>query len=103
MSIKHLQFDDSAFIAFGFITGTYANLLVMGGDSDLLLVFNTTDAAIFLSIPSGAGVSKNIRFPAKTSVAIDCRTNSKRLAAGTIQVKYDTAPTLGEVTVTACR
>tara|TARA_R110000868_G_scaffold369704_1_gene633137 strand:+ start:3110 stop:3421 length:312 start_codon:yes stop_codon:yes gene_type:complete len=103
MSIKHLTFDDSATIAFGSITGTYANLLALSDDSDVIFVFNTCDTAIYLSIPSGYAASKNIRFPAKTSIAIDCRGNSKRLAKGTIQVKYDTAPTLGEVTITACR
>ena len=110
MSIKHLSFDDSASIAFGSLTGTYANLLSMADDADFIFIFNTCDAAVYLSIPSGflntkppTVTYKNIRLPAKTSMAIDARTNSKRIAKGVIQVKYDTAPTLGEVTVTVAR
>jgi hypothetical protein len=104
MAIKHLQFDNSATIAFGSITASYATLLSLSDDADMLFVFNTTNAAILLSIPSGAGASKDIRFPASSSMAIDCRTNSKRIAKGIIQIKYASgAPTSGEVTVTACR
>lgn len=103
MAIKHLTFDDSATIAFGALTATYANLLAMSDDADFIFIFNTCDAAILLSIPSGAASYKNLRMPASSSMAVDARTNSKRIAKGTIQVKYDTAPTSGEVTVTVCR
>lgn len=107
MSIKHLSFDDSATIAFGSLTGTYANLLAMSDDADFIFIFNTCDTAVLLSIPSGivsnAVVYKNLRMPAKSSMAIDARTNGKRIAKGIIKVKYDTAPTLGEVTVTVVR
>lgn len=107
MSIRHLTFDNSASIAFGSITNTYANLLALADDTDILFIYNTTDAPILLSIPSGIAsnvvVYKDIRFPASTSMAIDCRTNSKRICKGTIQVKYVSAPTSGEVTVTAAR
>lgn len=76
----------------------------MSDDADVLFVFNTTDVPILLSIPSGSGASKNIRFPASSSIALDCRINSKRLAKGTIQIKYASgAPTSGEVTVTVVR
>lgn len=104
MAIKHLTFDNSATIDFASITAAYTTLLALSDDCDLLFVYNTTNAAILLSIPSGANTSKDIRFPASTSMAIDCRTNSKRLAKGNIQVKYAAgAPTSGEVTVTAAR
>lgn len=104
MSIKHLQFDDSATVAYGSVTGSYVNLLALSDDADFLWVINGTDAAILLSVPSGAGVSKNLRFPAYSTLTIDCRTNSKRIAKGTIQVKYASgAPTTGEVTVTVAR
>jgi hypothetical protein len=75
----------------------------MSDDADFIFVYNTTDAAILLSIPNGAGSSKNIRYPASSSMAIDCRTNSKRIAKGLIQVRYVSAPTTGEVTVTVAR
>ena len=103
MSIKHLTFDASVSIAFGSITNTYADLLALTDDIDLLFLFNTTDVAILLNIPNGANSRKDFRMPAGSSVAIDCRTNSKRIAKGTIQVKYVSAPTSGEVTVTGCR
>lgn len=107
MSIKHLSFDDSATIAFGSLTGTYADLLAMSDDADFIFIFNTCDAAVLLSIPSGlvssTVVYKNLRMPANSSMAVDARTNGKRIAKGTIQVKYATAPTSGEVTVTVAR
>lgn len=108
MSIRHLRFDDSATIGFAALTGTYADFLALSDDCDILFIFNTTNAPVLLSIPSGlvasAVVYKDIRFPASSSMAIDCRTNSKRIAKGTIQVKYASgAPTSGEVTVTAVR
>jgi hypothetical protein len=110
VAIKHLTFDDSATITFGALTNTYADLLALTDDIDMLFVFNTCNTAILLSVPSGitnlkppTAVYKNIRMPASSSMAIDCRTNSKRIAKGTIQVKYDTAPASGEVTVTVCR
>jgi hypothetical protein len=106
---KHVSFDDSATIAFGSITGSYADLLVLSDDADVVFIFNTTDAAILLSMPAGiisssAAVQyKNVRMPASSSLALDCRTNNKRLCKGTIQVKYDTAPSSGEVTITVVR
>lgn len=53
MSIKHLRFDDSAFVLFGSITASYVNLLALSDDIDILFVVNSTDAAVYLSIPSG--------------------------------------------------
>lgn len=110
MSIKHISFDDSASVAFGSITASYTNLLTMSDDADIILVFNTCNTAIQLSIPAGFTntrpptlQSKNIRFPAGSSVAIDGRSNSKRIAKGIIQVRYVTAPASGEVTVTVIR
>ena len=103
MSIKHLTFDDSAFVLYSALTGSYQNLLTLSDDCDILFVMNTCDTAVYLNIPSGAAVRKQIRFPAGSSIALDCRTNSKRIAKGVIQVKYDSAPTTGEVTVTAAR
>lgn len=110
MTIKHLSFDDSATVAFGSLTGSFADLLALSDDADVLFVFNTCNTAVILNIPSGLTnlkpptvVYKSIRMPANSSMAIDCRMNSKRIAKGTIQVKYDTAPSSGEVTVTAVR
>ena len=103
MSLKHLTLDNSASVAFGSITNSYVDLLSLSDDADVLFVWNTTDASIVLNLPSGSGARKDFRVPAGGSCAIDCRTNSKRIAKGTIQVKYATAPTLGEVVVTAVR
>lgn len=107
MSIRHLRFDNSASVAFGSLTNSYVDLLALSDDVDILIIYNTTNAAVLLSIPSGivsnAVVYKDIRMPASSSMAIDCRTNAKRICKGTIQVKYVSAPTSGEVTVTAVR
>lgn len=103
MSIKHLTFDNSGSVEAASITASFVSLLSLTDDVDILFVFNTCDAAVELSIPSGAGAVRSLRFPAGSSMAIDCRTNSKRIAKGTIQVKYVTAPTVGEVTVTVAR
>ena len=104
MSIKHATFDDSATVAFGALTAAFVDLLVMSDDADLLFVYNTTNAAININVPSGSGTRKSIRLPASSTIAIDCRTNSKRIAKGTIQAKYSSgAPTSGEVTVTVVR
>lgn len=106
MSIKHATFDDSATIAAASITASFANLLSLTDDVDVLFAYNTTDAAISLNIPSGptTGTRKSIRLPAQSTICIDCRSNSKRIAKGTVQVKYsDSAPTSGEVTITVVR
>lgn len=110
MSIRHQRFDDSATILFGALTSNYQNLLALSDDVEIIFIFNTMNVPILLSMPSGyAGtppsvVYKNIRLPATSSMAIDCRTNSKRIATGTIQVKFaNTAPNSGEVTITVAR
>ena len=104
MSIKHLQLDDSASVAFGSITNTYADLLSLSDDADVLFLWNTTDVTLLFNIPSGYSTRKSFRLPAGGSCAIDCRTNSKRIAKGVIQVKYASgAPTFGEATITALR
>lgn len=103
MTIKHLTFDNSGTIEFGALTADYQTIVAMSDDADFLFVYNTTDVAVMLSIPNGANATRDIRYPAKSSMAIDCRTNSKRIAKGSIQVKYVTIPTLGEVTVTVAR
>lgn len=108
MSIRHLQFDDSATISYSSLTTNYQNLLVMSDDYDVLFIFNATDAVIELSVPSGLQGSvlqyKNIRLPPYSTMAIDCRSNSKRLAKGTIQVRRtSTLPTTGEVTLTGVK
>ncbi len=108
MAIKHLQFDDSATIEFSSLTGTYQNLLSMSDDADVVFIYNTTNQAVLLKMPSGIVnkvlVYKDIRLPATATIAIDCRTNSKRIAKAIIQVKHaGSAPTSGEVTITVAR
>ena len=104
MSIKHATFDDSATVAAASITASFVNLLALSDDIDVLFAYNTTDAAVVLNVPSGSALSKSIRLPAQSTISIDCRSNSKRIAKGTIQVKYASgAPTSGEVTITVVR
>lgn len=103
MSIKHLQFDDSATILYSSITGAYQNLLTLSDDSDLLFLYNTTNSALIFKIPSGT-TTKEIRVPPGATLSIDARSNSKRLAKGIIQVKHaGVATTSGEVTAIAAR
>lgn len=111
MSIKHISFDDSATVAFGSITNAYVNLLALSDDTDILFIFNTTDVDVVLNIPNALSklkpptvLTSNIRIPTSSTMTIDCRSNSKRIAKGTIQIKYASgAPTSGEVVVTAAR
>jgi len=102
--IKHLTFDDSASLAGSSITASYQTLIAMSDDADFLFLYNTTNVALLFTIPSGANATKEIRLPTGASLAIDCRTNSKRIAKGTIQVKHvGTAPSTGEVCITVAR
>jgi YbbR domain-containing protein len=104
VSIKHATFDDSATVLFGSLTASFVDLLALSDDIDLLAIYNTTDDAITLNVPSGTSVRKSIRMPATSTLTIDCRSNSKRIAKGTIQVKYSSgAPTTGEVTIVVMR
>jgi hypothetical protein len=103
MTIKHLEFQDSGTIAYGSITNAYQTVLTLPQDADVVFFYNTTDAPMLFSVPGGSKVTNIVRLPAGTTMTIDCRTNSKRLAAGDIQVKYASAPTSGEVTVTVLR
>ena len=108
MSIKHLQFDNSGTLEFGALTGSYQNLLALTDDVDVMFIYNATNAAMMFRVPSGVVANvlqyKEIRLPATSTISIDCRTNSKRIAKGTVQVKYASgAPTSGEVVVTVAR
>lgn len=104
MSIKHLQFEDSATIAGSSLTNSYQPLLELSDDCDIVFLFNTTDGPILLRVPSGAAATKEIRLPMGSTMSIDARGNSKRLAKGTISVKYAAGATSsGEVTITVAR
>lgn len=104
MTIKHLQFDDSGSVAYGALTTSYQTVLSMTDDADFLFIYNTTDSLLYVKIPSGSATTKELIFPGGSTIAIDCRTNSKRIAKGNIQVKYSgTAPTSGVVIVTVAR
>lgn len=109
MSIKHVAFDNYGGLAFGSVTASYTTLLSLTDDADVLLVFNTLNAAVILQVPSksekATSVStREIYLPTGCSFSIDCRTNSKRVAKGDIKIKYASgAPTSGEISITAVR
>jgi hypothetical protein len=103
MSLKHLTFDPSGTVLFGDMTGAYQTALGLTDDLDILFVFNTTDQPLWLRLPSGRA-TQELRVPNNSSFVIDCRTNSKRIAKGLIEVKHTgVVPTLGEFTVYAAR
>lgn len=104
MSLKHQTFDDSVSVAFGSITSAYVDLYSPIDDLDLVFISNSTNAIIYINIPSGYNDRKSVRLPPGCSISIDCRSNSKRIAKGVFQVKYEgAAPTSGEVTITGAR
>lgn len=79
----------------------------MSDDADVLFLANSMDVSAYFSVPSAllktgslsaALVYKDIELLAGETITLDCRANQKRLAKGTIQVKYTgTAPTTGKV------
>lgn len=103
MAIKHLEFDLYGYIAGASLTADYQDVLALSDDADVLLVFNTCDQAILLEVPSKLS-TQEVRLPARASFTIDCRTNSKRIARGTIRAKHaGGVPTTGELSITAVR
>lgn len=104
MAIKHLTFDDSGVIIYSSVTAAYQTMLAMTDDADVIFFINATDAPMYFRIPSGSGATKVIRVPANVTMTIDCRSNAKRIAKGSIEIKYASgAPTTGEVIVTVAR
>lgn len=103
MSIKHISFDPYGYVAGTSITGSYQTVLSLSDDSDFLFIFNTCDTALIMRVPSYTSTAE-IRLPAGANFSLDCRTNSKRLAKGNIEIKYaGAAPTTGEFCVTVAR
>ena len=103
VAIKHVEFDDYGYLDGTSVASTYATILTLTDDVDVLFIFNTCDQSLILSIPSKLS-TKEMRLPAKCSFVLDCRANSKRIAKGLVRVKYASAvPTSGEISVTAVR
>ena len=103
MSIKHLEFDDYGYIAGTSITNAFQTVLTLSDDADFLFIFNTCDQALVVRLPSARSTAL-VRLPAGANWNLDCRTNSKRLAKGLIEIKYaDSVPTTGEISVTVAR
>lgn len=104
MAIKHITFDDSASMSYTVLSGAYQTLITMTDDADVLFIWNSTDAAIALSVPNGAGSTKDLKMPKQSTMTIDCRSNSKRLAKGVIRVRATGAlASTGEVIATVAR
>ena len=104
MSIKHITFDAYGYIAGTSITNLYQTVVTMTDDADFLFVFNTTDKALIMRVPSGTASTREVRLPAGANFSLDCRTNSKRLAKGLIEIKYASdVPTSGEFCITVAR
>lgn len=99
MALKHVQFQAAGSKSFSDITSSFATLLSMTDDADVVYVFNTLDAEVALSF--NAGATSHFVLPAGMGFTFDARTNSKRIAKTDVSVKYtDSAPTSGKIVVT---
>ena len=108
MSIKHVQFDTTASLAFGSITGSAQTVTTFSQDCDEVFMINSTDAMLIVSLPqlvSNVVTYRDfIRLPEQTGMIYDGRTNNKRLCKGDVKVRYASgAPTSGEFSVTGLR
>ncbi len=89
-----IKFEAIREIAFGSITGSYANFgSVFTRDVFQLVFINNTDADLYFSVD---GVTNNIKMPAFSSRIYDFKTNDEYLRHGTQwEIKYASAPTKG--------
>lgn len=98
MSNSGLKVKDEALreVAFGSITGSYANLgVALAHDAFIDCFINATDADIYVSFD---GVTDHKKFPANSGRVTDLKTNDAYRIEGTqISIKHDgvTAPTSG--------
>ncbi len=103
MTIKHVTFDDYGTIAATALTTSYQNLITLTDDIDVFTIYNATDVAILVQVPSFTS-TKQLRFPPGASQTYDFRINEKRMAKGLIRVRGAVgAGTTGEVTINVAR
>lgn len=104
MSIKHLTLDDTQTLLADAVTSSFQTILSMSDDADLVFIHNGTDVSILVRIPSGYAATKVLRITGMTSMTIDCRSNSKRIAKGLIEAcAASDLPSYGEINITVCR
>lgn len=105
MAIKHALFQDSGVTPFGSVTANFSTLLALDNDCDVLHLFNTTNEPAVISLPNELPYpASNIFLDKGCAVSFDFRSNSKRIAKGTLRVKaYASLPTSGYVSVTVTR
>jgi len=104
VSIKHLQLDDTETLLADAVTSSFQTVLSMSDDADLIFINNGTDVSVLVRIPSGYSATKILRITGLTSMTIDCRSNSKRIAKGLIEVSAaSNLPSYGEINITVCR
>lgn len=83
-------------IVAGALTGSYASLLVMGGNAVAAVFSNSTDQDVLISYDNGT--TDHLELAAGETVFIDFQVNGRVLASNTIKAKYVSAgPSIGSV------
>jgi hypothetical protein len=83
------------------LTGTYANVFTAASDLSLLMIFNSCNQPIVISLD--AGVTDHFELGNGQSMTIDAGMNSRHIASGTdIRAKHDgVVPTSGTLNISA--
>lgn len=83
-------------IVAGALTGSYASLLVMGGNAVAAVFSNSTDQDVLISYDNGT--TDHLELAPGETVFIDFQGNGRVLASNTIKAKYVSAgPSIGSV------
>lgn len=104
MGIKHAVIQNSGTITASAITASFADVLAMDDDCDVLVILNSLDTSTVVTLPNETGSPGEITLPGGSGMTLDFRTNGQRLAKGTIQAKsLSTLPSFGLLSITAIR
>jgi len=104
MAKKPAIFDAYREIEGTALTASHANVgAVMGSDVHVLLLFNSCNNTILVSLDGGT--TDTLKLDASESVSLDLKNSKLVLASGVqIQAKHDgSAPTSGSLRITAIR
>lgn len=104
MTVKHAEFQTSGVMLAASVTVNFQTLLSMLDDADILVVANSLDQPVVITIPNETGAPGQMTVPGFCSFSIDLMTNNKRVAKGTVQIKaLSSLPTSGLISVTAIK
>lgn len=93
------SFQSAGEIAGTALTGSYATVLTLNADAVCLVILNSCNNTIYVSLDSGT--SDTLKLESGESLTLDFGTNGRRVASGTtIQAKHaGAAPTQGTIRV----